>query len=200
MFPTSAHVLQFPPTGEKEEAHRIREQCQRRYMGLKLLAAMLGVPLLHIAERAVNTQHWQQRGIKQVLRTMKHTAGIYTFLSQLQQQANTSGQKVVWWETTRSFRRYHYQGAWHNLMPDALLEYRTKEARVEAWLEWDTGSMNLRPLEVKFAAYAQYVRSQQYRHEHRTPPILLLVVPHTGREQSLRRIAASVLDSRSLMV
>jgi hypothetical protein len=85
-------------------------------------------------------------------------------------------------------------------MPDALFEYRTREAQVEAWLEWDTGSMNLRPLEVKFAAYAQYVRSQQYRHEHRTPPLLLLVVPHTGREQSLRQIAASVLDSRSLTV
>jgi hypothetical protein len=64
-------------------------------VGLKLLAAMLGVPLLHIAERAVDTQRWQQRGVKQVLRTMKHTAGIYTFLSQLQQQANTSGQEVV---------------------------------------------------------------------------------------------------------
>jgi hypothetical protein len=32
MFPSSAHVLQFPPAGEKEEAQRIREQCQRRYM------------------------------------------------------------------------------------------------------------------------------------------------------------------------
>jgi hypothetical protein len=169
-------------------------------VGLRFLSFLLGVPLIHIAERDGATQQWQQRGVKQALRTMEHTAGIYTFLSQLQQQANKIGQELLWWETTRSFRRYHYQGAWHNLMPDALLEYQAGEARFEAWLEWDTGSMSLQPLEVKFEAYAQYVRSQQYRYEHRTPPKLLLVAPQNGRERSLRRIAASALGSLPLAV
>jgi hypothetical protein len=44
------------------------------------------------------------------------------------------------------------------------------------------------------------VRSHQYRHEHVTPPKLLVVTPHYGREQSLRRIAASVLASFPLMI
>jgi DNA-binding MarR family transcriptional regulator len=164
--------------------------------GLRLIAAMLGVHLAHIAERKVSTHHWQQRGVRQALQTIEHTAGIYTFLAQLQIQAQKIGQELLWWETTRSFRRYHLQGAWHNLMPDALFEYQTQEA----WLEWDTGSMHQKPLRRKFEAYAHYVRSQQYRHEHKIPPTLLVVTPHYGREQSLRHVAASVLGSFPLRV
>lgn len=168
--------------------------------GLRLIAAMLGVHLAHIAERNVSTQHWQQRGIRQALQTIEHTEGIYTFLAQLQIQARKIDQELLWWETTRSFRRYHLQGTWHNLMPDALFEYQAQEVRIEAWLEWDTGSMHQKPLRAKFQAYAQYVRSQQYRHEHKVPPTLLVVTPHYGREQSLRRVAASVLGSFPLRV
>jgi DNA-binding MarR family transcriptional regulator len=168
--------------------------------GLRLMAAMLGVHLTHLAERPDSTRPWQQRGIGHVRQTIEHTAGVYTFLAQIQRQASMLGQELLWWETTRSFRRYHLQGAWHNLMPDALFEYQAKEARVEAWLEWDTGSMHRKPLVTKFTSYAHYVRSQQYRHEHVTPPQLLVVAPHTGREQFLRRIAASLLGSLPLTV
>lgn len=168
--------------------------------GLRLIASMMDVPLVHVAERTTSTQQWQQRGVPQVMRTIQHTAGIYTFLARLQHQASKVGQELLWWETTRSLRRYHLQGKWHNLMPDALFEYQARETQVEAWLEWDTGSMHHKPLLQKFEAYAQYIRSQQYRHEHRTPPTLLLVTPQNGREQSLRRIAASVLGSFPLTV
>ncbi len=168
--------------------------------GLRLIAALLGIHLRHIAERDATTQPWQQRGVSQILRTMKHSAGVYGFLAKLQMQACAIGQEVLWWETTRSLRRYHLQGAWHNLMPDALFAYQAKDMRVEAWLEWDTGSMHQKPLLKKFEAYAQYVRSQHYRQDHRTPPTLLLVAPHSGREQMLRQIAGSVLGSLPLRV
>jgi Replication-relaxation len=169
-------------------------------VGLKLVSSIIGVHLAHIAEYDASQSCWQQRGVSQVLRTMKHTAGMYSFLVQLQIQASKIGQEVLWWETTRSLRRYHLQGAWHNLMPDALFEYQAKEVRVEAWLEWDTGSMHMKPLLKKFEAYAQYVRSQHYRQNHRTPPTLLLVAPHNGREQTLRQIAISVLGSLPLRI
>lgn len=182
----------------------IATTCDKRLVltetGLRFMASTLGVRLIHIAERQGTAQQWQQRGVRQAMRTIEHTAGIYTFLARLQHEANKVGQQVLWWETTRSFRRYHDQGAWHNLMPDALFEYQAQEARFEAWLEWDTGSMHRKPLERKFEAYAQYIRSHYYRHEHRTPPRLLLVAPQNGREQSLRRIAASVLGSLPLTV
>jgi hypothetical protein len=168
--------------------------------GLRLMAAQLGVHLTHIAERDATTRHWQQRGFRQALQIIAHTTGVYTFLSGLQHYAGKVGQEVLWWETTRSFRRYHLQGAWHNLMPDALFAYQTKEAQVEAWLEWDTGSMHLKSMEAKFECYAQYVRSQHYRHEHRTPPKLLIVAPHHGRELFLQRIVTSVLGSLPLSV
>lgn len=169
-------------------------------VGLRLMSLLLNIPLVHLAERDVVTGCWQQRGVKQILRTMEHTAGIYAFLAQLQQQAHAIGQEMLWWETTRSIRRYHAQGRWHNLMPDALLEYRTDETSVEAWLEWDTGSMHRRSLLAKFEAYAQYIRSQQYRHEHRTPPILLLVTPQTGRERMVRQLATSILGTLPLKI
>jgi DNA-binding MarR family transcriptional regulator len=173
--------------------------CEKRLVltetGLRLIAGMLGVRMAHLAERDGTTHQWRQRGVRQALRTIEHTAGIYTFLAQLQRQARKIGQEVRWWETTRCFRRYHYQGAWHNLMPDALFEYQAKESRVEAWLEWDTGSMHLKPMTVKFEAYAQYMRSQYYRQEHKTAPILLLVAPQNGREQSLRHVAATIFGT-----
>jgi DNA-binding MarR family transcriptional regulator len=168
--------------------------------GLRLIAIMAAHPLIHIAERNVSTQQWQQRGMKLPLRTIEHTAGVYTFLAQLQQQAWKNGQEMLWWETLRSLRRYRYQGAWHNLMPDALFEYQAREARVEAWLEWDTGSMHGPSLTVKFEAYAQYVRSKQYRQDHLTPPCLLLVAPQNGREQMLRHLAVSVFAKLPLTV
>ena len=164
------------------------------------MAAQLGVHLTHVAERDATTKHWQQRGVRQALQIIAHTTGVYTFLSGLQHYAGKVGQELLWWETTRSFRRYHLQGAWHNLMPDALFAYQTKEAQVEAWLEWDTGSIHLKPMKAKFECYAQYVRSQHYRREHRTPPKLLLVAPQNGREQSLRQVAASVLGPLPLPV
>jgi Replication-relaxation/Bacterial regulatory protein, arsR family len=173
----------------------ITTSCGKRLIltetGLRLIAALLGVRLVHLAEHDAATQRWQQRGVRQALQTINHTAGIYTFLAHLQTQARKVGQDLLWWETTRCFRRYRLQGAWHNLMPDALFAYQAKETRVEAWLEWDTGSMHRKPLMIKFQSYAQYVRSQQYRHEHTTPPTLLIVAPQTGREQFLRRIIAS---------
>ncbi|MBA2394001.1 MAG: replication-relaxation family protein [Ktedonobacteraceae bacterium] len=169
-------------------------------VGLRLISFMLGVQLIHIAERDPSTHIWQQRGVRHMLHTTEHTAGIYTFLAQTQMQARKTGQGLLWWETTRSFRRYHLQGAWHNLMPDALFAYQAKEAQTEAWLEWDTGSMHLKPMTVKFEAYAQYVRSQHYRQEHIAPPKLLIVTPHHGREQSLRRVATPMLGALSLRV
>jgi len=168
--------------------------------GLRLISLVLGVPLVHIAERNPSTNVWQLRGVKHALRTINHTAGIYTFLAQLQQQAWTCGQELLWWETTRSLRRYRFQGSWHNLMPDALFGYQAGETKVEAWLEWDTGSMHRQPLTSKFEAYAQYVRSRQYRQEHQVPPALLLVTPHVGREQYIRRVATSVLGTLPLAV
>lgn len=182
----------------------IATSCEKRIVltetGLRLMAALLGVHLIHLAKRNGSTQRWQQRGSGYALHTIEHTAGIYRFLAKLQTQAKKLGQEVLWWETTRSFRRYHVQGAWQNLMPDALFAYQAKDAHVEAWLEWDTGSMHLKPMAVKFTSYAQYVRSQQYRQEHRTPPKLLLVAPQNGREQSLRTVAASVLGSLPLTI
>ena len=154
--------------------------------------------MVHIAEHDVTIDLAATRG-QASLRTIEHTAGIYSFSPNFS-EARKIGQEVLWWETARSSRRYHYQGAWHNLMPDALFEYQAKDVRVEAWLEWDTGSMHLKPLLKKFEAYAQYVRSQHYRQDHRTPPTLLLVAPHNGREQTLRQIAASVLGSLPLRI
>jgi hypothetical protein len=179
----------------------VATECEKRLVltetGLRLIAALLGVSLTHIA-KCDATHHWQQRGIEHALSTIEHTAGIYTFLAKTQQQAKKIGHEVCWWETTRSFRRYRFQGAWHNLMPDALFGYQTKERHVEAWLEWDRGSMHLKPMTEKFEAYAHYIRSQQYRQDHRTAPTLLLVAPQNGREQSLRAVMASVFGTLPL--
>jgi hypothetical protein len=58
--------------------------------------------------------------------------------------------------------------------------------------------MHLKPMTEKFEAYAHYIRSQQYRQDHRTAPTLLLVAPQNGREQSLRAVMASVFGTLPL--
>ncbi|GHO88152.1 replication-relaxation family protein [Dictyobacter formicarum] len=169
--------------------------------GLRLLAAMLGVSFSHVAQ--YHDDHWQQRGIEHVWRLRVHAAGVYGFLARLQQQAWARGEELLWWETRRCAHRYRLHGRWHNLMPDALFSYQGQgkaQPPIEAWLEWDRGTMHGPALITKFEAYAHYIRSSQYRQDHQMLPQLLLVVPSTSREHFLAQLVQAVLVPLGLPV
>jgi hypothetical protein len=163
--------------------------------GIRLLAARHAVAVTHLAE---SRQHMidplVQRGVPYLQRTIRHTAGIYRFVVQLTQAAREQGHRLLWWETgARCARRYRYQGAWHNLLPDARFAYETAAETTQVWLEWDEGTMRQRSLATKLRTYEHYIKTRQWRQDETVIPLLLIVVPDPGQEQRLCHVAATLL-------
>ncbi len=86
---------------------------------------------------------------------------------------------------------------WHNLRPDGLATYRVWQHRLQFWLEWDRGTMNVRDLTIKFTAYAHYLASREWVREQTTLPALICVAPEIAQEQRIRRVASAVLAQTS---
>jgi DNA-binding CsgD family transcriptional regulator len=168
--------------------------------GLRFIAQSLQVSLLHVSERG--QKQLVQRGLPYALRSLRHTTGVYGFMARLTAVARHQGHEVTWWETgARCARHYHFQGAWHNLFPDVLLEYRAETARLQAWIEWDEGTMRLRHLAAKFHAYVQFVRARQFMSmEGGQLPLLFIITPEPNQEQRVQRVAADIFAQSSLVV
>ncbi len=101
---------------------------------------------------------------------------------------------LVWWEVgALAERRYRYRGSWHNLRPDGAGLYQADRTRCQFWLEWDQGSMNLANLTRKFASYAVYLASGEWRETpDRIIPRLVVVVQSLGQLERMRRAALAV--------
>ena len=137
-----------------------------------------------------------------------HTAGVYSFFAQLAVSANVNNEhgaqhRLLWWETGRACaRHYHELDGWHAIYPDGAGEYQVGARRLRFWLEWDRGTMNRRDLEVKFAAYAHYVRSREWQMDGNDPlPVLLVVTSDIAQDARLRAaLAVTMADARNLAV
>lgn len=167
-------------------------------LGLRFMAAMLHVSLSHVAEYM--DDDLQQRGLAGLRRTIQHTAGVYGFLATLHQAAREHGHWIAWWETSAwCERRYHDHGSWHDLRPDAALEYVTDTRRIRLWVEWDQGQMTGAALAVKLRAYAHYTHSREWARELRPLPSLLVVTPDPAHEQRMQRIARTCAEAGLLI-
>lgn len=156
--------------------------------GLRLMAALLQVSLQHIAEGT--GEALIQRGLPALLRSIRHTAGVYRFLAQLHRAAREQGHRVEWWETGGwCERRYHDHGTWHNLRPDAALEYVAGTRHIRVWLEWDEGTMTGGALAAKMHTYTYYARSREWARALRPLPLLLIVAPEPGQEMRIQNLA-----------
>lgn len=133
-------------------------------------------------------------------RAVRHTAGIYSFFARLHLAARSLGHEVLWWETgSRCERRYRDHESWHNLRPDATMEYMAGGQRLRAWLEWDEGTMKRRNLEPKLEAYATYVRTREWSREGlRVLPVLLIVAPNREQETRVADMARNSLVNTGL--
>lgn len=139
-------------------------------------------------ERDTRYQRYQ-RDMQLLARTPDHTAGVYEFFALLHATAHTACQSgyshaLVWWETGRAcMRRYREGSRWHAIWPDGAGEYRADGQRMRFWLEWDRGTMGRRDLIAKFAAYARYLRSREWRVDGNDPvPALLIVTSDVAQE------------------
>ncbi len=142
------------------------------------------------------------REVAALMRVPAHTAGVYQFIASLYGSASSAqtgeqAQRVAWWETGRPCaRQYREIDGWHALRPDAAGEYLAGTQRLRFWLEWDRGTMRRRDLEAKFAAYAHYVRSREWRADGNTPlPTLLIVTGETGESGQESRVAQALRDT-----
>jgi DNA-binding MarR family transcriptional regulator len=177
--------------GIEREQTRCGGRWRLTSQGLRWLAGSLNVAVQHVALGTGDAL--MQRGLPLLKRTIQHTAGIYRFLADLHRAAWQHGHQVVWWETgSWCERRYHAQGVWHNLRPDAAFEYRVEERRTRVWLEWDEGTMTGGALGAKLLSYAQYLHSREWMREQHALPVLLIVVPEPGQEHRIRRHGAQL--------
>src|SRR5579884_247013 len=170
--------------------------------GLRFVAALFSMSLTHVAEvRHKIGAPLVQRGITSLQHTIRHTTGIYRFITQLTHEARAQGHRLLWWETgARCARRYLDHRVWHNLLPDARLAYQAGEHIMHVWLEWDEGTMRTPGLTTKFSAYAHYLRSHQWRQDEDILPILLMVLPDPGQEQRVQRVARMILQDTTLQL
>lgn len=139
--------------------------------------------------RRVETESQTPQSLSHLRRAMSHDQGVYHFLALLTNAARGFG-RLVWSETGRlAHQRYFYHQRWRNLRPDAVGLYRAGGISFRFWLEWDQGTMNLHDLTRKFASYAAYLDSGEWRHDHGVIPHLLIVAPDRGQLQLMRRAA-----------
>ncbi len=139
-------------------------------------------------ERDARYQRYH-RDVESQARTPDHTAGVYGFFALLHRTARTACESgyshtLAWWETGRACMRRYCEGAgWHAIWPDGAGEYRADGQRMRFWLEWDRGTMGRRDLIAKFAAYARYLRSREWRVDGNEPvPGLLIVTSDVAQE------------------
>lgn len=140
-----------------------------------------------------------------------HDAGVFHFFALLARAAahenrrhssedmrdHDLAHRLSWWEVgPLAERRYRYRGSWHNLRPDGAGLYQAGRTRFRFWLEWDRGSMNLANLTRKFATYATYLTSGEWRETpDRVVPHLVVVVQSLGQLQRMRRAAADAVGA-----
>jgi hypothetical protein len=143
------------------------------------------------SERAERYQRYQ-REVALLARTPDHTAGVYGFFALLHAAARAACQAgylhaLAWWESGRAcMRRYRESSGWHAIWPDGAGDYHADGQRVRFWLEWDRGTMGRRDLIAKFAAYARYLLSREWRVDGNDPaPELLIVTSDVTQETRL---------------
>lgn len=140
-----------------------------------------------------------------------HDAGVFHFFALLARAAANENRQysgedmryydhahcLSWWEVgPLAERRYRYRGSWHNLRPDGSGLYQAGRTRFRFWLEWDQGSMNRANLTRKFATYATYLASGEWRETpDRVVPHLVVVVQSMGQLQRMRRAAADAVGA-----
>ncbi len=136
-----------------------------------------------------------QREVRSLARVPEHTAGVYSFFTSLLQacagkRARGHDIALLWWESgSVCARAFHEVDGWHAIRPDGAGECRIEGQRFHFWLEWDRGTMGLRDLTAKFAAYARYIRSGEWRMDgNDSVPALLIVTNDVA--QATRLVAA----------
>jgi hypothetical protein len=184
-------------------------------LGIHLLAARCGRSCRGTPRAEGRASPWGDthsaayaREVVALMRVPAHTAGVYRFVASLHCAASAAraggqAQRVVWWETGQACaRQYRDVDGWHALRPDAAGEYVAGTRRLRFWLEWDRGTMGCRDLATKFAAYAHYVRSREWRADGNLPlPLLLIVTADAvGETRVTQALDESVPRSTSLAI
>jgi len=181
--------------------------------GLRQVAAIHDVPLLHLARRVeraeIGSPHVLESRDQFVLqRHGAHLAGVYGVVAAFHRAATASrgAITVAWWDTGRGCERtYPYHGVQRNLRPDAELELMWQTSgsphRMRLWLEYDRGTMNQRDLARKMGAYADYAASKEWAaHGYAALPRLLFIVPETTQERRVREACVEQLAGTRLRV
>jgi DNA-binding MarR family transcriptional regulator len=111
---------------------------------------------------------------------------VYAFFTRLvQQAAQRSGQRLLWWELGDACV---FSSAGSRLLPHGMGEYQAHR-RLRFWLDWQEGWSHVSSLQQTLTGYATTLRAPQWREGK--PQFLLIVCPDSIREHQLWRLLSS---------
>ncbi len=148
-------------------------------LGLRLLAAVTGLPLSALASRADAWpgERWGQRAVRGLWRQWDHTQQIRRLLLQLIQAAQ---QSVVWWDMA-PHTCYHEHEYGLTVIPDLLFAYRDSQQHVLAWIEVDCGTLKPQQYRAKWRRYLALSQRQARR-------LLLYIVCPDGSQSRMSHL------------
>jgi hypothetical protein len=158
-------------------------------------------------EKTTPIQRVWQRGVGQLYREWKHTAGTYACVVAFHKAVQSHvSHRIAWFETHfRCARHYQINKQWHNFRPDAVLEYVVKQEtytrRYHLWIEWDGGTMKSRALREKWRTYWIYMRSLEWPARMSTGilPLLLIIVPNRSQQDRVTHLVQEVFGDTTLL-
>lgn len=160
--------------------------------GLRLLAARDGVPHRRYGRHGVlavgdSTRDGEGQRLAGLRRHFEHTIGVNRFVVGLAAEAATlraRGQDhrlVRWLSAAEGQEWFRWNARWWHVWPDARLLYQANGLQLDAFLEWDRGTMRRRDYLEKFRAYGSFFASRQAGHFARCRLLVVTTAPAAER-------------------
>lgn len=149
-------------------------------VGAKIVAGLLNIPLADLK--------WSKAYNEAALPYMRHTVELNSYYVSLLRRAREKGHDIpVFVTEVHLLHSFKYRDDTFTFNPDAYLQYWREDEGVEAFLEWDRGSMSPKQFQEKAKRYRAFYASGEFKKAgYQTMPDILTIVPDRARAERLK--------------